>query len=132
MNPDPPLPDVGVDVGVPCYECSGNLCLANQSAAADCAFGDGRLGDLCEVHGSDVTGCGSGVPGITCLIVGAGGETVGFCTLPCTVNGECFPYGAVCGDFNGDGVGEFCVWICNDDSECPPGEFPFPDAGVAD
>jgi hypothetical protein len=111
-------PDVGVDAFAgPCYTCNtSGLCFPNQSASAGCAYGDGRLGDLCDVN----------APACNCLSYGG---DIGFCTMPCAINGDCLPYGALCVDF-GAPTGAWCAWICTDDSQCPPGEFPFPDAGV--
>ena len=96
-------PDVSPDVGTPCWNCEGGLCQANQAASAGCVYGDFRPGDLCEASGAN-----------PCICFFASGEDLGFCTLNCTMDSDCTPYGGECADF-----APFCVWTCGAASDCP-------------
>jgi hypothetical protein len=123
----PPEPDSGP---VACYQCDSALgargflggCHANQAAEAGCAFGDGQAGDTCSV-GPPVVGCSAAAP----VCVAFNSENVGVCTRPCAFDDQC-PNNGLC--VLPIGADLFCLWLCEGDTDCPPGEVTLPDAGV--
>ena len=106
------------------FDGEGAVCLATCQTTSECPEGavcedrDGDgvfecgpgqgIGDPCE----DGTQCASG----ECIPESAGGAPGGFCTAPCTTDGDC-PPGSECGTLPGGGTG--CASSCASDSDCP-------------